>query len=89
LPFYELMPEVRAALSHVYYDTAASPYLYDAAVFAHAAAWVGTKTLAGSDFPLLSPQRLLREIGRAGLTEEQRARILGGNAAALWQVEEP
>ena len=29
LPFYALMPEVAAALGNVYFDTAASPFLYD------------------------------------------------------------
>ena len=33
LPFYALMPEVREALANAYFDSAASPFLYDAEVF--------------------------------------------------------
>ena len=41
LPFYALMPEVAESLSDVYFDTAASPFLYDAKVFETAASIVG------------------------------------------------
>src|SRR5262249_46901363 len=43
LPFYELMPEVRAAATNVFYDTAASPYLYDARVYQAARVLVGAE----------------------------------------------
>jgi hypothetical protein len=80
LPFYELMPEVRQALRNVYYDTAASPYLYDDAVFAHVLAWAGDKVLFGSDYPLISQARLARRVQRLGLAEPVLARLMGGNA---------
>jgi predicted TIM-barrel fold metal-dependent hydrolase len=83
LPFYELMPEVRAALRNVYYDTAASHYLYEEAVFRHVMAWAPDKVLLGSDYPLFTFRRFLRRLERAGLDEEARARVLGGNAARL------
>lgn len=84
LPFYELMPEVRAALRNVYYDTAASPYLYDDAVHRHAMAWAPTKVLFGSDYPLIAPRRHLRRLRRAGLDETSLEALLGGNARALF-----
>jgi predicted TIM-barrel fold metal-dependent hydrolase len=80
LPFYELMPEVRAALRRVYYDTAASHYLYEPAVFRHVMAWAPEKILLGSDYPLFSFRRFLRRVDEAGLDEAARARVLSGNA---------
>lgn len=83
LPFYELMPELRAALAHVYYDTAASPYLYDDAIFPLLAGLVGGKILFGSDYPLLDPARFLARVRAAGLSQQALAAVLGGNAARL------
>ncbi len=84
LPFYELMPEVRRDLAGACYDSAASPYLYDAKIFKVAVSLVGhKKILFGSDFPLLSPERCRREIEAAGLSPAEMKAILGGNAARL------
>lgn len=83
LPFYELMPEVRAALRHVYYDTAASPYLYDDTVYRHAMCWAQSKVLFGSDYPLIAPGRHLRRVQRAGLDDACLEALLAGNARAL------
>lgn len=80
LPFFELMPEVRRALRNVYYDTAASLFLYDDAVVKHVMAWAPTKVLYGSDYPLIGFRRFLRRMERAGLTPENKARFLGENA---------
>ena len=64
LPFYALMPEVAAALVNVYFDTAASPFLYDERIFDLAARLVGhEKILMASDHPLIRPSR---GAGRAG-----------------------
>jgi predicted TIM-barrel fold metal-dependent hydrolase len=52
LPFYELMPEVAKAMSNVYYDTAASPYLYSKKIYAAVSEMVGVKKiLSGPTFP--------------------------------------
>ncbi|HUL29496.1 MAG TPA: amidohydrolase family protein, partial [Thermodesulfobacteriota bacterium] len=52
LPFYELMPEVAKGMTHVYYDTAASPFLYSKKIYAIAKEIVGVeKILFGTDFP--------------------------------------
>ena len=68
LPFYALMPEVREALANVWFDTAASPFLYDARVFRAVSELVGPeKILPGSDFPLIRFGRIKREIRRAGI----------------------
>jgi predicted TIM-barrel fold metal-dependent hydrolase len=84
LPFYELMPEVAKAMAHVYYDTAASPYLYSKNIYAVVSHIVGPeKILFGSDFPLISPQRYLQELEGSGLTAEDRKKILGLNIAGI------
>ncbi len=84
LPFYELMPEVARAMTHVYYDTAASPFLYSKKIYTVVSQLVGPeKILFGSDFPLISPQRYLRELEGSGLTAEDQKKILGLNIARI------
>ena len=84
LPFYSLMPEVKRALSNTYFDSAASPFLYRASIYSlvSKAARPGS-ILFGSDFPLLRPERLMRHIRSADISEEEKAQILGGNAQRL------
>jgi predicted TIM-barrel fold metal-dependent hydrolase len=83
-PFYELMPEVRAAAANVWYDSAASPLLYHAEIFPLVASIAGIqKVLWASDFPLISQRRMLAYASSSGLTREQLALALGGNATAL------
>ena len=78
---YELMPEVHESLRHVYYDTAASPFLFRPDVYQAARlAGVLDKVLLGSDFPLLSPARYYKEWAATSITEEEQAGIWGGNA---------
>ena len=84
LPFYSLMPEVAEASSNVYYDTAASPLLYKADIFSTTKGLVGSdRVLFGTDFPLITHPRLLRQVREAPITDEARANILGLNAQAL------
>ena len=87
LPFYALMPEVTEGLSNVFFDTAASPFLYDARVFSVAATLVGAdRILLGSDFPLLSAGRILRQMDESGVAQGDLEAIKGGNAARLLRV---
>jgi predicted TIM-barrel fold metal-dependent hydrolase len=84
LPFYALMPEVKDALANVWFDTAATAFLYDRSVFEVVARLLGAqKILFGSDFPLLAPASQIRDIEAAPLTDAERASILGENAARL------
>lgn len=94
LPFYELMPEVRAAAQNVFYDTAASPLLYAPQIFRAVADLVGArKILFGTDFPLITyPKRqtepgsalFLADVRAAGFTPAELAQILGANAQAVF-----
>ena len=84
LPFYELMPEVRETLRNVYYDTAASTYLYSFDIFPIAARLVGAdRILWGTDYPLLSQSKFLTRVRQSGLTPEDQQAILGSNAQRL------
>ena len=68
LPFYALMPEVKEALENVWFDTAASPFLYDASVFATVSGIVGAdKVLLGSDFPLIRFSRIRHGLEKSGV----------------------
>lgn len=84
LPFYALMPEVKQAMGNVYFDTAASPYLYSPQVYSQVAQLIGSdRILFGSDYPLLAQSRLLEEIDSSGLSEDAKGLILSGNARRL------
>lgn len=82
--FYELMPEVAQAARHVYYDTAASPFLYHPKVYSVAMDILGpNKIVFGSDYPLLSPGRYFREMQSIGLPADIQLRIKKLNAQKL------
>ncbi|MGQ9842300.1 MAG: amidohydrolase family protein [Spirochaetota bacterium] len=67
LLFYELMPEVLKSLRHVYYDTAATPFLYHADIYKIAIQMCGKeKIIFGSDFPLLDYTRYKQPIEALG-----------------------
>ena len=84
LPFFALMPEVKKALSNVYFDTAASPFLYSPRIYPQVVSLLGAdKILFGSDYPLMPPNRLLIEIKSLSLPGETEGLILGGNAERL------
>jgi len=88
LCFYELLkkdaPEV---LKHVYYDTAASPFLYRPDVYRIMARTLDAeKLLFGSDFPLLPPRRYFQDFSEAGLTADEIRAISGENAARLFNL---
>ena len=89
LPFYALMPEVGSALANVWFDTAASPFLYRSQIFKHVIDMVGVdKILFGTDYPLMAQQRPMSEIKALQLTGEVEAMILGDNAQRLLEALE-
>ncbi len=88
LPFYALMPEVKQALSNVFFDTAASPFLYSPQVYNQVVQLVGAdKILFGSDYPLLAQNQLIKEIRSLDLPEETKDLILSGNAQRLLGIK--
>lgn len=87
LPFYSLMPEIQRITGNVWYDTAATLYLYRSDIFPVVAKLVGAdRILFASDYGLLRQQRVLTHIKQAGLTEGELALVLGENARALLNV---
>jgi predicted TIM-barrel fold metal-dependent hydrolase len=87
--FSLLKKEVKESLKNVYFDTAASPYLYDAAVYRLAIQLVGVrKILFGSDFPLLPPARYFDEMKAAGLSDKEILQICGKNTARLFNISD-
>jgi predicted TIM-barrel fold metal-dependent hydrolase len=84
--FYRLLKrEVREVLAKVYFDTAASPFLYTPDIYPAAAALAGAdKILLGTDFPLLRPGRYFRDMAESGISEADRTAMCGGNAARLF-----
>jgi predicted TIM-barrel fold metal-dependent hydrolase len=87
LPFYELMPEVRDDLRNVYYDSAASTYLYRFDIFPVVSRITGAdRILWGTDYPLLSQARMLERVRKCGLANEELQAVLGGNAARLLRL---
>ncbi len=84
LPFYSLMPEVKEAMNNVFFDSAASPFLYRPQIYTQVIELLGAeKILFGTDYPLLPPSRLLKEIKSLDLTSEVEHLILAGNAQKL------
>jgi predicted TIM-barrel fold metal-dependent hydrolase len=86
--FYGLMKkEVGDAFRNVWFDTAASPFLYKPEVYRVASDIIGPdKILFGSDYPLLSPKRYFQEMKSAGISQEVIRKISGENAACLLRL---
>ncbi len=79
-----LKKEVKESFKNVYFDTAASPYLYDSKIYQIAGNIIGVdKILFGSDYPLLPPPRYFSEMAQAGLTKIQLGKISAENARQL------
>lgn len=80
--FYALLKkEVKDTLANVWFDTAASPYLYQPQIYSQATSLAGLdKVLLGTDFPLLKPGRYFKEMDQADLTATEKEAICGGNA---------
>jgi len=84
LPFYALMPEVAEALTNVFFDTAASIFLYRPQIFPRVSDIIGSnKILFGTDYPLISQSPIIAQIRYSDLTEEDKNDILGRNAQKL------
>jgi len=86
--FYELMPEVAKVTSSVYYDTAASPFLYRPDIYKVALSIVGPgRVLFATDYPLIRMGRHLDELKGARLPKDALDGVLGRNAQGLLGLE--
>jgi len=76
--------EVDVVFQNVWFDTAASPFLYRPEIYRIAGEIIGfEKIIFGSDYPLLKPRRYFKEIESAGLSPDETRGIKGVNAARL------
>lgn len=84
LCFYELMPEMREKLQNVYYDTAAQPFLYDNEIYeVFKTAGILDKIILGSDYPLISPGKYIKNIKSTDLDRADIEKIACGNLKKL------
>jgi predicted TIM-barrel fold metal-dependent hydrolase len=86
--FYALMKkEVKDALRNVWFDTAASPFLYTPDIYPIAGETIGfDKILFGSDYPLINPERYFREMDQTDINPENLKQIKGDNAVRLLDI---
>ncbi|MDC7126003.1 MAG: amidohydrolase family protein [Spirochaetales bacterium] len=89
LLFFDLLKkEAKNLLKNVWYDSAASPYLYDKRIWNTAVSIVGAdKILFGTDFPLLKAKKYISEIEESGLSTSEMELILYKNAESLLQLQ--
>ena len=89
LPFYALMPEVARASANVFFDTAATVFLYKPEVFEQVSCIIGSdKILFGTDYPLMHQNRVLAQVQSARLPAKDKAKILGDNAKRMLYCDE-
>lgn len=83
--FYNIMKrDVKDVLQNVWFDTAASPFLYDASIYKLAVdAGIIDKVLLGTDYPLLKPDRYIKEIEESGISDLDKEKIINGNAQSI------
>ena len=80
LPFYSYMPEVREYLDKVWFDTAAFPFLYEDDILKGLISAVGAeKILFGSDFPLISQEKVISYIEASDINKDDKRRIFCDN----------
>jgi uncharacterized protein len=86
--FYELMKkEIRERFAKIWFDTAASPFLYRPDIYRISGEIAGfDRILFGSDYPLIKPGRYLKEIRSSGLSEKNIDRITGENALKVLKI---
>ncbi|MFT3870861.1 MAG: amidohydrolase family protein [Nibricoccus sp.] len=96
LPLNPTLGTEACACANLFYDTAASPLIYQPKVFREIIDAVGAeRVLFGSDFPLnLYPDyhdtaqlgAIFKDLDAAGLSETERAAMIGGTARNLLKI---
>jgi predicted TIM-barrel fold metal-dependent hydrolase len=83
------MPEVAKILANVFFDTAATVFLYKPEIFQQMSSIIGSdKILFGTDYPLMHQNRVLAQVQSARLSAKDKAKILGGNAQKMLYCDE-
>ena len=88
---YELMPKLLGKMKNVFYDTAASLFVYRDRVFSISTQIAPDKILFGTDYPLISHERFLRRVRAADLPPLIERAVLGDNALRVlgWAPTRP
>jgi uncharacterized protein len=87
LPFYGLMPEVKKTLSGVMFDTAASSFLYSGKIYRQVIDIIGVESiLFGTDYPLISQSRAIKEVCDLNLPVGIQSQILSINAQRYFSI---
>jgi predicted TIM-barrel fold metal-dependent hydrolase len=77
-------PEIKSMLKNTYFDSAASPFLYQPEIYKSMCdAFGADKLLFGTDYPLLKAKRYFSEIKNINLPTQIEQGILGENARRL------
>lgn len=86
--FYSLLKkEIKKLLENVWFDTAASPFLYNAEIYKIAGSIMGyEKILFGTDYPLIKPNRYFKELESSGIAPENIEKIKVENASNLLRL---
>lgn len=80
LPFYSLMPEILLAMNNVYFDSAASPYLYESNIYKTVESLVDSKQiLFGSDYPVVTHKRSIDHLLESSLDSDSFMDITHNN----------
>ena len=84
LPLFKHMPEIRRLLKNVYFDIAATPYLYDSKIYRTMINIVGVeRILFGSDYPLMPYEKVFDHLENAELTPLEMESILVRNGQRI------
>ena len=87
LLFYEMMKEMKELMGNVFYDTAATPLLYNYKIFNVALEIVGAnKILSGSDYPLLKQKTIFEQINNSDVGSGEKLSMLGQVAARVFKI---
>ena len=85
--FYEMMKEMKELMGNVFYDTAATPLLYNYKIFNVALEIVGAnKILSGSDYPLLKQKTIFEQINNSDVGSGEKVSMLGEVAARVFKI---
>ena len=77
LPVYKHMPEVNETLTNVWFDSAATPFLYDSDIYDTVEKLVGgTRIFFASDYPLMTQRRALAHLRNSELPLYRQKMIL-------------
>jgi len=82
--YHMLKSEAKNVLTNVYFDTAASLYLYDEKIWSVACKIIGSeKIVFGTDYPLIPANRYFKQIDSSGITKSEKENICGKTAEMI------